>query len=208
MRTSHIHAYIHACVPALALAVLALMPAPTRAEEAHREMGPHEHGHGTLNIAIEDKRVSMELEVPGMDIVGFEHAASTDDQKAAVEKAKAELANPLAVFQLPSAAGCSVADAKVAIEVEQHHDGDEDHDKDHDKAEAGHDDDEHAGHNEFHVTYALDCTKPAELSSIEFTYFKLFAGAHDLTVNVVTAKAQTKYEVSRDKPTLDLAGIM
>ena len=36
----------------------------------------------------------------------------------------------------------------------------------------------------------------------------MFAGAHDLTVNVVTAKAQSKYEVSRDKPELDLAGIM
>ena len=56
---------------------------------------PHVHGHGTLNIAIEDKRVSMELEVPGMDIVGFEHAPSTDDQKAAVEKAKARLEKPL-----------------------------------------------------------------------------------------------------------------
>lgn len=208
MRTSHIHAY----VPALALAAMLLLPVPSRAEEAHREMGPHEHGHGTLNIAIEDKRVSMELEVPGMDIVGFEHAASTDDQKAAVEKAKAELAKPLAVFGLPSAAGCSVAEASVAIEVEHH---DEDHDGDHDKAEADHkagdadhDEDERAGHNEFHATYALDCTSPTELSSIEFTYFKLFGGAHDLTVNVVTAKAQTKYEVSRDKPTLDLGGIM
>jgi hypothetical protein len=88
----------------LALAAMALLPASVRAEEAHREMGPHEHGHGTLNIAIEDKRVSMELEVPGMDIVGFEYAPSTNEQKAAVEKAKAELARPLAVFGLPAAA--------------------------------------------------------------------------------------------------------
>jgi hypothetical protein len=36
----------------------------------------------------------------------------------------------------------------------------------------------------------------------------MFAGAHDLTVNVVTAKAQNSYEVSRDKPDLDLAGVM
>ena len=49
---------------------------------------------------------------------------------------------------------------------------------------------------------------PAELTTITFDYFTLFAGAHDLTVNVVTAKGQSKYEVSRDKPTLDLGGIM
>jgi hypothetical protein len=214
MRTS----YIHACTPAVALVAMALLPASTRAEEAHRELGPHVHGHGTLNIAVEDKRLSLELEVPGMDIVGFEHAPSTDEQKAVVEKAKAELAKPLSVFGLPAAAGCSVASANVAIEAEHHHDGDDDHDHDHAAADADHKDgaadhdhDEHEGHeghNEFHVTYALDCSQPSELSSIEFPYFKLFGGAHDLTVNVVTAKAQTKYEVSRDKPSLDLGGIM
>ncbi len=53
-------------------------------------------------------------------------------------------------------------------------------------------------------------TAPSRPSSttINFDYFALFAGAHDLTVNVVTAKGQSKYEVSRDKPTLDLGGIM
>src|SRR5262249_38687966 len=50
---------------------------PAAAQSAHRELGPHEHGRGTLNIAIEGNRVSMELEVPGMDIAGFEHAAKT-----------------------------------------------------------------------------------------------------------------------------------
>jgi hypothetical protein len=58
------------------------------------------------------------------------------------------------------------------------------------------------------VTYALDCAKPASLTSITFDYFKAFAGAQRLTVNVVTAKAQNAYEVSRDKPELDLGGMM
>jgi Protein of unknown function (DUF2796) len=190
-----------------AVALVVTLPGGARAEEEHRELGPHVHGHGTLNIAVENKRVSMDLEVPGMDIVGFEHAASTDEQKKIVETATAQLNKPLEVFKLSQAAGCTVADAKVAIEPEHHHDGDDDdHDADHDKAAGGHD--EHAGHNEFHVTYALDCSEPASLTAITFDYFKMFAGAHDLTVNVVTAKAQNSYEVNRDKPELDLAGVM
>jgi hypothetical protein len=196
----------------LAIAAISLLANAARAEDEHRELGPHVHGHGTLNIAIEDKRVSMELEVPGMDIVGFEHAPSTDDQKAAVDKAKARLEKPLGVFSLPADAGCTVAEAKVAVEAEHHHDGDDDgHDHDADHKDGAKDDDghdEHAGHNQFHVNYALDCTSPAELTTVTFDYFTLFAGAHDLTVNVVTAKGQSKYEVSRDKPTLDLTGIM
>jgi hypothetical protein len=191
-----------------ALAAISLLTTAAGAEEEHRELGAHVHGHGTLNMAIEDKRVSMELEVPGMDIVGFEHAASTDEQKVAVDKAKARLERPLGVFSLPAAAGCTVAEAKVAVEAEHHHDDDDDKDAGHADAKDEHGHDEHAGHNQFHATYALDCANPAELTTITFDYFTLFAGAHDLTVSVVTGKGQSQFEVSRSKPTLDLGGIM
>jgi hypothetical protein len=187
----------------LALAVL-----PAAAEEEHRELGAHEHGHGTLDIAIEKTRVTMELETPGMDIVGFEHEAESKEQKAAVEKAVAQLADALSLFKMPASAGCKVAEAKVEIETGHEH---EDGDKDHAKEEHGeHKGEKHEekGHNEFHATYALDCAKPAALTSIAFEYFKVFAGANAITVNVVTAKAQNKYEVSREKPVLDLGGMM
>lgn len=201
---------------ALAVSSFAFVLSPAFAEDQHRELGAHVHGHGTLNIAIEDKRVALELEVAGMDVVGFEHAASTPDQKAAVDKAKGLLEKPLDVFALPAAAGCNAAEAKVVIETEAHGDHDHDDDHDHDKdAKGGDDHDGHdhgdkaeGGHSHFHATYALDCTSPTELTTITFTYFKLFAGAKELTVNVVGAKGQSSYEVSRDKPTLDLAGVM
>lgn len=193
------------------LALALALPAAVHAEEGHRELGAHVHGHGTLNIAIEDKRLSMELEAPGMDVVGFEHAASTDEQKAKVEAAKALLQKPLGLFVFPAAAGCSVSAADVELEAEHEH-GD-DHDAKDEKADAhGHEHDhdahDHDGHNQFHATYELSCTSPAELTSIGFDYFKQLAGAQGLTVNVVTAKGQSKYEVGRDKPTLDLGGIM
>jgi hypothetical protein len=204
----------------IALLATAMAAAPAAAEEKHRELGPHVHGHGTLNIAVEGSRVSMELEVPGMDIVGFEHSATTAEQKATVDKANALLAEPLSLFKVPASAGCRVAEAKVAIEPEHEHEH-EDADEDHAAASSGtegaepaneeheeHEHEGHEGHNQFHVTYALDCAKPANLTSIAFDYFKSFAGAHDLTVNVVTAKAQNTYEVSRDKPALDLGGMM
>jgi hypothetical protein len=196
-----------------ALAAVSLASIPGRAEDEHRQLGAHEHGHGTLDIAVEDNRVSMELEAPGMDIVGFEHEATSDEQKAVLEKAKAELAKPLALFKLPEAAGCSVKEARVALEAEhedadheKHATAEEHHDAKH--ADADHDGDERGGHNAFHVTYALECEKPASLTAITFDYFKAFAGAQNLTVNVVTTKAQNKYEVSRDKPELDLGGMM
>ena len=51
---------------------------PALAEE-HRQLGPHQHGHGTLNIAIENGEVSMDLDVPGADIVGFENEKRSEE---------------------------------------------------------------------------------------------------------------------------------
>jgi hypothetical protein len=193
----------------VALAITAASAAPAFAEEAHRELGAHVHGRGTLNIAVENTRVSIELEAPGMDIVGFEHEASSVEQKAAVSKAKEALGDPLSLFKLPATAACKLADAKTEVETEDAHDHDHDHgDKDdkHADHDDGHDHDDHAGHTAFHVTYAIDCAKPENLTSITFDYFKAFAGAKALDVSVVTDKAQNKFEVTREKPVLDLAG--
>jgi hypothetical protein len=189
-------------VAAVAAAFIASIPALTA--EEHRELGPHEHGHGRLNIAIEGKRVSMELQVPGADIVGFEHEASTPEQKAAIEKAKATLGDALTIFQLPAGAGCALADARVAIEAESH--GHEHEEADHEEA-TGHEDEEEHHHSEFHVTYALDCSAPEKLTGIEFKYFDAFAGAQELDINVVTEKGQTHYEVRRGQPKLELGEI-
>jgi hypothetical protein len=77
-----------------AITAVAVLAFAASAEE-QRQLGAHEHGHGHLNIAIEAKSVAFELEVPGMDIVGFEHEPSTPEQRAAVAQAKATLAGGL-----------------------------------------------------------------------------------------------------------------
>ena len=179
--------------------------------EEHRQLGAHEHGHGALNIAIEGKSVTMELDAPGADIAGFEHEATTPEQKAVLEKANAQLAKPLDLFKLPASANCTVKDAKVAIKTEAH---DDDGDDDHDKAsakdaghEAGHEDHEHH-HSAYHATYSLECAAPDKLNTIDFSYFNTFSGARALTVNVISSKAQSSFEVSRDKPHLDLSALI
>jgi hypothetical protein len=175
---------------------------PAIAAEEHRELGPHEHGHGKLNIAIEGNRVSMALEVPGADIVGFEHEASTPDQKAAVDKAKATLSNALAVFKLPAGAGCKLAEASVTVQAEDEHE-----EAEHQQEAKADGPKEAEHHSEFHVTYAIDCAAPAKLTAIDFKYFDLFAGAQELDVNLVTPKGQTSYEVTREQPRLELGEV-
>jgi Protein of unknown function (DUF2796) len=181
----------------LLLLGLALVAPAHTALAQHRELGAHEHGRGTLNIALEGARLSMEFEAPGADIVGFEHPAKTSQQKAAVEKAKKQLAAPQALFKLPPSAGCVLQEAKVAIESE-------DHDHAAGKEPADHDEHEHSA---FNAQYAFNCKAPTNITAIEFGYFQAFRGAQTLDVSIVTAKAQTKLEATRAKPRIDLAGI-
>lgn len=123
------------------------------AEDEHRELDAHEHGHGALNIAVEGSRMVMELEVPGADIVGFEHVAESAEDKAKIEAARAVLAKPLDLFVLPAAAGCAVETAEVSLIGDEHDDHDEHADEhdDHDEHADDHEDehaDEHADEHE------------------------------------------------------------
>lgn len=185
-------------------------------EPERRQLGAHVHGHGSFSLAIDGNKVEMELEAPGADIVGFEHAASTPEQKAAVEAAKKALADAPSLFVVPAAAQCKLLKSDVALKAEEH-DDDHDHDKaGHDKAghnKDGHDDHasneaSHKHHTEFHAEYTFECAAPAALTGIAFHYFKRFAGASSLGVDVVTAKGQSHFDVARDKPDIDLAGLM
>lgn len=180
---------------------------PAAAQTPHRELGPHEHGRGTLNIAVEGNKVTMELEVPGMDIVGFEHEAKTRKDKATLEKAKQKLMTPLSLFKLPASAGCRVAEAKVEVEIGEHdHDHGAKETKDGEGAKGSVKEEHH--HSEFHNQYSLECGSAASITAIEFGYFSAFAGAEKLDVNVITPKGQNKFEVTRASPSLSLAGMI
>jgi hypothetical protein len=200
----------------LATSLLLLCAALALAEEAKRELGAHEHGHGALNIAIEGDRVEMELIAPGADIVGFEHAARSEEDQAAVEQAEAALGDPLALFAFSSDAGCTVDSAAVEIENEHHDEhgdeahGEEEHHGEGEHAEADHEGHEgEASHNEFHAAYALTCGAPDALDGIDFAaFFEAFGGAEEVEVTVISETGQSSYEVERDAPTVDLQGVM
>lgn len=196
---------------------------PAAAADGTRSAQAHEHGHGTLNIAVEGQQVLMELEVPGADVVGFEHAAESEAEKKVLALALADLKQPLSLFVLPSAAGCSLVSASVAVheEREKHdqHKG-ESHakhadDSAHGKEEVhshghahGHGEQHESGHNEVHAEYALSCANPGAIDSIRFAYFDRFSGAEELDVNLITANGQRSFEVTRAKPVLGLQGMM
>ena len=97
-----------------------IIASPVFSEDA-RQLNAHEHGIGALNIAIEAPLVVMEFHAPGADIVGFEYAAKSDADLAAISAALKTLEAPLDLFVLPRAARCAVQAVRVELESDADH---------------------------------------------------------------------------------------
>ena len=193
---------------------------PLNAQTEHRQLGAHVHGHGTLNIAIENNEIAVELEAPGADIVGFEFVPKTEEQKMLLDSAKRSLKEPRSVFLLPAAAACKLSSSSVAVHHGHDQGGADAHDQGHKEANktmknaaqpagsSGQSDAAQSSHSDFDVAYSFHCQAPGKVNEIKFTYFKTFPRAKELDVSVIAAKGQNKFEVTKDNMVVKLEGLV
>ena len=120
--------------------------------------GAHEHGAAELLLSSEGTDVQITFNSPAQSLVGFETAAVTAEQKAAVERAEAILMAPNDLFVLEGNS-CELIDASVDVssimgvgnapsQPQGHADHADEH-ADHAKEDAEHA--EHAEHVEEHA---------------------------------------------------------
>jgi ABC-type Zn2+ transport system substrate-binding protein/surface adhesin len=170
-------------------------------------------------MAIEGDHVFLALESPGADIVGFEYAARTDDEKAAVEAAIELLGKPLQWMQPDAAAGCEVEHASAGLEGEAHdeHEGRDEHEG-HEEHEGR---DEHEGHEEhaeheqqdshgddhgaFVGEYELHCDDIDALTAIALRFFERFPRAQVLEIVLIDSGGQRREKIDRNDPVLRLS---
>ncbi len=179
---------------------------------AHRQHGAHEHGHAKLDIVQEGNTVQLMLESPAANIIGFEHAATTPEEKQKIEKAVELLKQGEKLFGFPTDAQCAQAEVEVESELTEfaeHHDEPEDHSehaahhdepKDHSEHAAHHDEPE--SHSEFEVGYQFVCNTPAALDTLKVNIFKLFPLTKEIEVQLVTDKRQFATELSSQASTI------
>ncbi|WP_255353517.1 DUF2796 domain-containing protein [Ruegeria sp. ANG-R] len=152
----------------------------------------HTHGAGRMTISFEETGFALTLEVPGVDIVGFEHTAENEDERADVAVAISDLSRPLAIFEVPSEAGCMTATANVALVGDVFV---------HDQAQSS---DDAAHHTEFQADYLLQCQEIALVTSIRFAYFDRFSRAERLVVELMSPDGVQNLTVERENPVLNL----
>ena len=153
----------------------------------HGTLAAHEHGVAKLNVVLDGNTLELELDSPAMNIVGFEHAATSDADKAKVAAARKQLEQPLALFNLAQAAGCKEDQQELASPLF----GDA---AEGDKHEHGHQ------HADINAHYQLACSNPGKLTQVDLApLFKAFAQTQKINVQLIGPNGQKGLEATAAK---------
>jgi hypothetical protein len=173
-----------------ALLPLAAAHAHDDHEHEHGSLGAHEHGVAQLNVALDGQALEVELQSPAMNLVGFEHAATSDADKAKVATVRKTLEQPLALFNLPTAAGCELTEHE--LESPLFGDAPRDDDHDHGKADA-----HHHEHSDVHAHYQFTCATPAALTQLGLAgLFKTFPATQKVQLQLIAPSGQQGLELT------------
>ena len=148
----------------------------------------HVHGLAKLDIAVEDKTITVSFETPLDNLVGFERAPRTDSERQRADEAVARLRAGNAMFRFDPAAGCKLAQVELtsaALKLG--------------KAEAAPKD----GHAELDGEWEFDCADATRAAYVEVGLFA-FNPLKRVQVQLALPKAQLKRELKRPNPRIVL----
>jgi len=155
--------------------------------------GAHEHGVVRAGFAVDEARLTLDLEVPADAVFGFEHAPETDEERQTVRDALSRLQeNAGALVSLEPDLMCEV-DAIEMLEAPDA-DGHED--------EPGHDDHDHeaAGveHSEVRLAVAWRCGTTPEGTPATLQLRDVLPDAELVDLTVITSQGQAGARVAAD----------
>lgn len=170
----------------LVLLSLATLPV-LAAGEGHDQHGNHPahvHGVGKLDVALEGNTLTLHLDSPLINLVGFEHEANSGKDKDAVRAAVKNLRDVNRMFATDAAAQCKPAEVQLesaalppALLGE----------KKSASSEAAPTD----GHADLDGDFTLVCASPGALATVDVSgLFAAFPGFHRIDVQLVTPKKQ------------------
>lgn len=155
------------------------------AHEEHASLDAHEHSVASLNVALDGQTLEIQLQSPAMNLVGFEHEAKSDADKAKVAAARQHLEQPQALFALPIEAKCALQDSELDSPLFGGH---------------AHDEHEHAdehGHSDIDASYRFACANAEALQTLELgSFFGTFPGTEKLEVQLIGPSGQQGAELT------------
>jgi hypothetical protein len=173
-----------------------LLPAAGDADFIQR--GAHLHGKVVVNVALDGPLLSVELDAPAINVVGFEHAPRTDAQKREVAAVDRWLASGVGIIGVPPAAGCARQQVDYTPPKFDDHDHDHDHDPEHDAA------DEDGTHADYRARFTYTCANPAALPWADLWLVRRLKNVAEVEVNLVSPQVQTQRTLGADATRVEL----
>lgn len=154
-------------VPAL---ILYMTAGPVCAQK--KPLKAHVHGAATLDVASQNRTLSLDLEIPAADVFGFEHTAKSTSEKKTVDNALRTLREkPLELFGVATSLGCKVAKAEVSTHAEDHH-------------------------RAVEASYRLECEKPVQGQILKLGLFRTFPQLKSVQVQILSDTDQRGQKVT------------
>lgn len=159
------------------LVISGVLAAAGMAAAAAAATGAHVHGLARLTVTIDHATLTITLESPLDNLLGFEHEPRTPEQHAALAGMVATLQSPARMFTPTAAADCAPADAVLESPL----------------LASGHDHDHHHHHHhaDLHAEYIFDCTAPDKLRGIDVELFTHFPRLERIDAEIAVPGLQT-----------------
>lgn len=160
------------------------------AANATAKEGAHVHGLVRLDVAIDAKTLTVQLEAPLDSLLGFEHRPRTAAQKQAAEALLKQMNDGAALIRPEAGALCKATRATVESEALQA------------APAAGGKEEEHA---DLDASFEFTCGQPDKLASIDIgPFFDAFKRIQKIEVQVAGPQGQFKQALKRADRTLRL----
>jgi hypothetical protein len=158
-------------------AAMAFVFSPAIGHEAHV------HGIGKLDVAVEGANLSLHLDTPLANLLGFEHSPRSDMDKKAVQQMAHTLGDAGILFAPTLAAECRIVSANLKSSILDQATAK--------KAKAGAEKKHQNTHADLDADYTFTCAHPERLNSIDVKLFTLFKGFQQIDVQIISQKRQS-----------------
>lgn len=149
---------------------------------AAQAAGAHVHGIAKLDIAIEVTRLTVQLDSPLDNILGFERAPRTAAERTQANAAVAKLNAAASMFRIDPVAQCKLVKVELASAALQLGKPD--------PAE------ENEGHADIDGSFEFECVDAARATYVDVGLFE-FAHLQGLEVQVATPRGQFRRDLKR-----------
>ena len=173
--------------PIAAIALASFLMASTATHAAEHA---HSHGLAKLEVAVEPTSLSIQLEAPLDNLVGFERAPRTDKERQQTQDAVAKLNAAESMFKIDPAAQCKLSRVELTSAA----------------LKLGKPDpkEEKSGHADIDGSFEFTCVDASRASYIDVGLFE-FKRMQRLDVQVATPKGQFKRDLKRPASRIQLS---